>query len=214
MKVTRSLGGSGAVVQSLASRARQSQEAGDAEAARAAYDELVRVMQRRASRLAFFYLRDAAEADDAVQDAFIKAYMHLATYREAVPFEPWFTRILVNGCLDRLKSRRRRFRWISEADAGPGEARPESVAADPSPEDALLADERHRDVTAAIQRLPERQRTVVLLTHLDGRSPREVSQITGLNENTVRVHLFRAVRRLRGWLAPASADTAPRKAEA
>jgi RNA polymerase sigma factor (sigma-70 family) len=90
----------------------------------------------------------------------------------------------------------------------------ESAAPGPSPEDSLLSDERHRNVTAAIQRLPERQRTVVLLTHLDGRSPREVSQITGLNESTVRVHLFRAVRRLRSWLAPAAADSEPREAEA
>ena len=62
--------------------------------------------QRRASRIAFHYLRDAAEADEAVQDAFVKAYSHLASFREALPFEVWFTRILINGCLDRIKARR------------------------------------------------------------------------------------------------------------
>ena len=76
--------------------------------ARDRFAELVARHQRRAARIAFHYLRDAAEADEAVQDAFIKAYSHLATFREELPFEVWFTRILINGCLDRIKARTRR----------------------------------------------------------------------------------------------------------
>ena len=86
------------------------QAAGRVDAARDRYAELVTRHQRRALRIAFHYLRDAADADEAVQDAFVKAYMHLGTFREELPFEVWFTRILINGCLDRLKSRRRRER--------------------------------------------------------------------------------------------------------
>jgi RNA polymerase sigma-70 factor (ECF subfamily) len=179
--------------------------AGQDEAARSSYDELVGVLQRRASRLAFYYLRDAAEADDAVQDAFIKAYMHLASYNEGVPFEPWFTRILVNGCLDRLKARRRRFQWFSEPGPGHEDGVREPADTDPSPEEVLVTGEWRQTLNAAIERLPDRQRTVIILTHLDGRTTKEVSAITGLNENTVRVHLFRAIRRLREWLAPAPA---------
>ena len=63
-------------------------------------------------RIAFHYLRDGAEADEAVQDAFVKAYSHLASFREELPFEVWFTRILINGCLDRIKARTRRERWL------------------------------------------------------------------------------------------------------
>jgi RNA polymerase sigma-70 factor (ECF subfamily) len=177
---------------------------GHQDAARAAYDELVGLMQRRASRLALFYMRDVDEADEAVQDAFVKAYVNLASYKAQLPFEAWFTRILVNGCLDRLKQRRRRLRWYAPWDTGSGQ--PTDPAADePSALDSLVLREWHRSLGDAIQRLPDRQRTVVILTHLDGRTPREVSAITGLNENTVRVHLFRAIRRLRSWLAP-SAD--------
>src|ERR671925_1574865 len=80
--------------------------------ARDRYAELVARHQRRASRIAFHYLRDAAEADEAVQDAFVKAYSHLASFREELPFEVWFTRILINGCLDRIKARTRRERWL------------------------------------------------------------------------------------------------------
>src|SRR5574339_786595 len=81
--------------------------------ARERYAELVARHQRRATRIAFHYLRDAADADEAVQDAFVKAFSHLGTFREELPFEIWFTRILINGCLDRLKARRRRERWMA-----------------------------------------------------------------------------------------------------
>lgn len=176
---------------------------GEVEAARERYGDVVALLQRRASRLAFFYLRDAAEADEAVQDAFVRAYTNLGTFDEQHPFEVWFTRILVNGCLDRIKARRRRARWLvpaGEYDGQPGQAALEPVAPGETAEQQILSRERRRALVAAIDRLPERQRTVILLSHLDGRSTREIGLLTGLSESTVRVHLFRAVRRLRQWL--------------
>ena len=178
---------------------------GRLDAARERYGELVLRHQRRASRIAFHYLRDAADADEAVQDAFMKAYMHIGTFREELPFEVWFTRILINGCLDRLKMRKRRERWIAPPvmDAS-GVERPLAEflpARGPSPEDHVLADERRRRLNGALSKLPERQRLVFMLSHIEGRSSREVSGMTGLNESTVRVHLFRAIRRLRALLA-------------
>src|SRR4029079_11155275 len=109
--------------------------------ARDRYAELVGRHQRRASRIAFHYMRDVAEADGAVQDAFVKAYSHLASFREELPFEVWFTRILINGCLDRIKARTRRERWIAPLPQGPAgddfvERTPSGGA---SPEDRLLA---------------------------------------------------------------------------
>src|SRR5687768_17745600 len=82
------------------------------EEARERYAEVVSRHQRRASRIALHYLRDAADADEAVQDAFVKAFTHIGSYNDDWPFEVWFTRILINGCLDRIKARRRRDRWI------------------------------------------------------------------------------------------------------
>jgi RNA polymerase sigma-70 factor (ECF subfamily) len=172
--------------------------------ARERYAELVSRHQRRAGRIAFHYVRDAAEADEAVQDAFVKAYSHLSTFREELPFEVWFTRILINGCLDRIKARTRRERWLVSRPELPG-ARDfaERVAGSgPSPEDQLLARERRQRLAAALARLPERQRSVFMLSHYEGCTSREVSALTGLNESTVRVHLFRAIRRLRTLLAP------------
>src|SRR5512136_1468541 len=83
--------------------------------ARERFADIVSREQRRASRIAYHFLRDGAEADEAVQDAFLKVFSHISTFREDLPFEVWFTRILINGCLDRQKARRRRVRWIVSA---------------------------------------------------------------------------------------------------
>ena len=79
-------------------------DAGDRDAARDRFGALVALLQRRAVRIAFQYLRDAADADEAVQDAFVKVFLHIDQYRSDLPFEVWFTRILVNAALDRLKA--------------------------------------------------------------------------------------------------------------
>jgi RNA polymerase sigma-70 factor (ECF subfamily) len=171
--------------------------------ARERYAELVARHQRRAARIAFHYLRDAADADEAVQDAFVKAYSHLSTFREELPFEVWFTRILINGCLDRIKARTRRERWIVAMPDGGATNRDfaeRTPGRGPSPEDQVLARERRQKLAEALARLPERQRSVFMLSHYEGCTSREVSAITGLNESTVRVHLFRAIRKLRGLL--------------
>jgi RNA polymerase sigma-70 factor (ECF subfamily) len=171
--------------------------------ARDRFAEIVTAHQRRGLRIAFQYLRDAAEADEAVQDAFVKAFGHIESYREAWPFEVWFTRILINGCLDRRKARLRRDRWFAPADEAriADEARPAfGGSAEPNPEARLLARERRAKLAAAIDKLNGRQRTVFVLCHYGDCTPREVGAITGLNESTVRVHLFRAARKLRGIL--------------
>jgi RNA polymerase sigma-70 factor (ECF subfamily) len=175
---------------------------GATDAARERFAELLVLHQRRAMRIAYQYLRDAADADEVVQDAFLKAYSHIDSYREAWPFEVWFTRILINGCLDRRKARARRARWFVQPDTAQfmDDARPVLSGAPVDPEARLLARERRGRLAAAIGRLDGRQRTIFMLTHYGDCSPREVSAITGLKESTIRVHLFRAARKLRALL--------------
>ncbi len=191
----------------LAVEIRRLVERGELENARQQFEGLVVAHQRRALRIAFQYLRDAAEADEAVQDAFIKVFSHITSYREAWPFEVWFTRILINGCLDRRKARVRRDRWIVQTDdatAAAADRRMFVAAGGPStqadPEARLLARERRARMTAAVDRLEGRQRTVFMLCHYGDCTPREVGAMIGLNESTVRVHLFRAARKLRALL--------------
>jgi RNA polymerase sigma-70 factor (ECF subfamily) len=207
-----------------ASAVKAMQAAGELEDARHRYAELVARHQRRAARIAYHYLRDSAEADEAVQDAFVKAYQHLASFREELPFDVWFTRILINGCLDRIKARTRRERWLlpMSGRTGTRSAAPTNDAAAAerdltervpagglSPEQALLGRERRREIANALAKLPERQRSVFVLSHVEGRTSREVSALTGLNESTVRVHLFRAIRKLRTLLAADAVAVAP-----
>src|SRR5688500_283706 len=125
---------------------------GRLEEAREQYAEVVARHQRRASRIALHYLRDAADADEAVQDAFVKAFTHIGSYKDEWPFEVWFTRILINGCLDRIKARRRRERWIVPMLEAGGEREITEVvpARGARPEDLVLLDERRRRRASAL----------------------------------------------------------------
>ncbi len=175
--------------------------AGNDHAARDLFAQIVTRQQRRASRIAWHYLRDVAEADEAVQDAFVKAYTHIASFQRQLSFEVWLTRILINGCLDRQKARMRRSRWLLPvADAGRRDQDAIERAtrpADRSPEAQLMAREWRDRLVEAVQQLPDSQRQVFMLCHYADHSTHDVAEMTGLNESTVRVHLFRAIRKLR-----------------
>jgi RNA polymerase sigma-70 factor (ECF subfamily) len=171
--------------------------AGDAAGARERFGDLIVLNQARANRIAFAYLRDAADADEAVQDAFVRVYMHIADYRGDLPFGQWFTRILINVCIDRGRARRRR-----RAKVGPLlPAHADRLATDTVPLDRQLAGREWRGAVArAVQALPDRQRAVFALCHYRDHSSAEVASLLGLRESTVRVHLFRAVHKLRTTL--------------
>ena len=172
---------------------------GAREAARERFGDLVALQQRRAVRIAYQYLRDVHDADEAVQDAFVKVFTHITTYREELPFEVWFTRILVNGCLDMRKARARRLRWVLPMASG-DMMPPDPVSPQRSVEDQLVSGERAHQIAAAVDQLPDRQRVVFTLCQMGEQSTSEVSQALGLSEATVRVHLFRAIRKLRKLL--------------
>ena len=172
---------------------------GARDAARERFNDLVALQQRRAVRIAYQYLRDVHDADEAVQDAFVKVFTHITSYREELPFEVWFTRILVNGCLDMRKARARRLRWALPMSPGENAAH-EPVAPQRSAEDQLVSRERGQQIATAVDTLPDRQRTVFTLCQIAEQSTSEVSQALGLSEATVRVHLFRAIRKLRKLL--------------
>jgi RNA polymerase sigma-70 factor (ECF subfamily) len=186
----------------LAAEIKALMAADDRESARDRFGALVALLQRRSLRIAYHYLRDAADADEAVQDAFVKVFLHIEQYREELSFDVWFSRILVNACLDRLKSRTRQQRWMASPAEEAHDARPVEQAAgtEPSTEHRLLMRERWQQVLDAVADLPDRQRLVFTLSHIDERSATEISAATGMSPATVRVHLFRAIRKLRGLL--------------
>lgn len=189
------------VESNLAAQVQDLLAGGHDHAARDLFAQIVSRQQRRASRIAWHYLRDVADADEAVQDAFVKAYTHIKSFQRNLSFEVWLTRILINGCLDRQKARTRRSRWmLPVADAGRRDQDTIERATRPSdrsPEAQLLAREWRDQLVAAVQKLPDRQRLVFMLCRYSEHSTRDVAEMTGLNESTVRVHLFRAIRKLR-----------------
>jgi RNA polymerase sigma-70 factor, ECF subfamily len=176
--------------------------AGDRETARERFGELVASQQRRAVRIAYQYLRDPHDADEAVQDAFVKVFTHITSYREELPFEVWFTRILVNGCLDLRKARARRLKWVLPVEPA-CDTGSHGAEVNRSAEEALVAKARMKEITAAVEQLPDRQRSVFVLCHFSERTTNEISEILGMSEATVRVHLFRAVHKLRRLLGRA-----------
>jgi len=185
----------------LATEIKQLVATGERDQARERFGALVALLQRRALRVAFQYLRNPADADEAVQDAFIKVFLHIEQYREDLPFDVWFTRILVNASLDRMKARARHQRLVAPvADDQDDRSVYQAPAAEPSSERRLLARERWAQVSREVAALPDRQRLVFTLSHVDEQTPGEIAAATGMSPATVRVHLFRALRRLRGVL--------------
>lgn len=174
-------------------------EGGRRDEAAERFGDLVALWQRRAVRLAYYYLGNAADADEVVQDAFVKVYAHMTSFRADLPFDAWFTRILVNTCLDRLKSRRR-TPGAAPADVQAADALDAMPSHEPSPERRLLASSAWESVADAVRALPARQREAFVLCHLEEASPRDAAEALGMNAATVRVHLFRALRKLRGVL--------------
>ena len=174
---------------------------GERDLARERFGALVALLQRRALRVAFQYLRNPADADEAVQDAFVKVFLHIEQYKDDLPFDLWFTRILVNASLDRLKARTRHERLVTPvADEHDGRSVHQVPCAEPSSERQLLARERWARVSREVAALPDRQRLVFTLSQVDERTPGEIAAATGMSPATVRVHLFRALRKLRGVL--------------
>jgi RNA polymerase sigma-70 factor, ECF subfamily len=185
----------------LASEIKQLAASGERDQARERFGALVALLQRRALRVAFHYLRNPADADEAVQDAFVKVFLHIEQYREELPFDVWFSRILVNASLDRLKARARQQRFVAPAVDEQDERSVDFLpTTEPSSERKLLARERWARVSREVAALPDRQRLVFTLSQVDEQTPGEIAAATGMSPATVRVHLFRALRRLRGVL--------------
>lgn len=160
-----------------------------------AYEELVQRHSSIAHRTAALFA-GPAEADDATQEAFVKAYRALDRFRPGAEFRPWLLRIVANEAKNRRRSAVRRSGLAVRA-AG----RPSGDAA-PSPEEAALLGERREALLAAVCRLPEKDRAVVTCRYLLDLSEAETSEVLGWPKGSVKSRLSRALDRLRLDLGP------------
>jgi len=157
-----------------------------------AYGELVERYRDLAFRTAYLITRSAAEAEDAAQDAFVKAYYALDRFRRQEPFRPWLLRIVSNEAKNRVRSARRREGLaLRLAEGGP------SGDAGPSPESAATARETQEALLAALAALREEDRLVIAYRYLLELSEAETAEVLGVRPGTVKSRLSRALGRLR-----------------
>lgn len=171
-----------------------------------AYGELVERYRQIAFRTAYLITRNAADAEDAAQDAFVKAYYALHRFRRGEPFRPWLLRIVSNEARNRARSARRREGLaLRLAEGGPpGDA-------GPSPEAAVALRETQEALLAALGALREEDRLVIAYRYLLELSEAETAQILGVRPGTVKSRLSRALGRLRERL-PSTLATNRREA--
>lgn len=139
----------------------------------------------------------ALDAEDVAQESFVKAYHGLNGFRMEAKFSSWMYRIAVNACKNRMLSRAfRDSRKNRDLEA----AEMEGAGSAPSPAQELEAKGKRERIEEAIARLPEEQRTLIVLRDVEGRSYEEISETTGLNPGTVKSRLNRGRRQLQEWL--------------
>jgi RNA polymerase sigma-70 factor (ECF subfamily) len=160
-----------------------------------AYGDLVRAYQDVAVRTAYLACGDAAEAEDAVQEALIKAHRALGRFRAGAPFRPWLLQIVANEARNRRRSAGRRAGLVLRV----AEDRPSDAAA-PSPEAAVLAGETRAALLGAMDRLSEDDRLVLSYRYFLDLSEAETATALGIPRGTVKSRASRAIARLRGRL--------------
>jgi RNA polymerase sigma-70 factor, ECF subfamily len=178
-------------VTAVLAKARQ----GDSEAFRL----LVEQHSRRAFQLAYRMTGNEQDAEDVVQESFIRAYRQLSRFEARAHFGTWLHRIVANCSVDLIRSRRSRHDHASMDDIAPVD-QPQSDS--PDPERLAESAQLKRSVTAAMAELSPLERAAFTLRHHEGRSIAEIGKTLGLGTSAAKHSVFRAVRKLRTALEP------------
>ncbi len=162
-----------------------------------AFRQLVTRHSRSLHRAAYRIVGNAADADDVVQETFLRAYRSLSRFDARASFTTWVHRIAINCSLDLIDSRNRRGLHASEDD---DLAR--LVSADAAPDRVVLGSEMQRAIATALGELSGNERTAFVLRHFEGMSLEEIGQVLGTRLNATKNTVFRAVKKLREQLQP------------
>jgi RNA polymerase sigma-70 factor (ECF subfamily) len=183
-------------VSAVLARARQ----GDSEAFRT----LVERHSRRAFQLAFRITGNEQDAEDVVQESFIRAYRQLSRFEARAHFATWLHRIVANCSVDLIRSRRARYEHASTDDL---DAADQPHTETPNPERLATSAQIQRTVASAMAELSPLERAAFTLRHYEGRSISEISKTLGLGTSAAKHSVFRAVRKLRAALAPLRSES-------
>lgn len=170
-----------------------------------AYSGLVDLYKERAIRVAYSLVGNLEDAKDLSQDAFVKAFDSLQSFKADSRFYTWFYRILSNTCKDFLRKKKVRgaiLFWTPKEDeeAEAPEARIRDKSKNAS--EALLNDELSSELYRAIEKLPFQQKSAFCLRYLDGMSLEEVAQSMELSVGAVKAHIWQAVDKMKKNLGP------------
>ncbi len=169
-----------------------------------AYDELVRRHQERIYGLCYHMTSNHEDAHDLAQDAFVKAWQAIRTFKGDASFYTWVYRIAVNTCLNHLKTKRNRTLHLSlnDLEINP-ENDPELVAlvSERTPRRDAGLSELHRRLNESMLKLSEEHRAVVTMHDIQGMPHDEIAKVLGVNPGTVRSRLFYARQQLQAWLS-------------
>jgi RNA polymerase sigma-70 factor (ECF subfamily) len=171
-------GSAGDVEDRLAVRCREGESA--------AFDELIERYQLRLFRFAYRLLKDRVEAEDAVQETFIRSYKALTTYRPDGYFSSWIYRICLNECRRRMRSRKT---FVPLELAPP-------IGNLPDPQQVAMQNERHRLLRGAVDSLPEHYRVVMMLFYFEDMPVDLISRTLSVSVSAVKVRLHRGRERL------------------
>jgi RNA polymerase sigma-70 factor, ECF subfamily len=173
-----------------------------------AFEELVRQYDRPVLRLAIHLTGSHEDGRDIYQEAFLRAYMNLSSFRFECSFYTWIYRIVTNLCLDFLRKKSTRARDLTTTLSADGEEEPilnrlPDQRASASPERNVMSRDLRRTILRALERLSARERMVFELKHYHGLRLRTVAGILNTSEGTIKNTLFRATHKLRNQLADA-----------
>jgi len=176
---------------SLVSRAQRGDEA--------AYEEIVQLYQQVAFRTAYVITGSAADAEDAAQEGFVRAYRAIGRFRRGAPLRPWLLRIVANEARNRVRSSGRRHQLELRLSEGfrPGDAAQ-------SPEAVAVASDERRRLLAMVSALGEEDRLVIASRYLLELNGEETAAALGIPEGTVKSRLSRALDRLRSRVQEAT----------
>ena len=173
-----------------------------------AFEELVRQYDRPVLRLAVHLTGSQEDGRDIYQEAFLRAYINLGSFRFECSFYTWIYRIVTNLCLDFLRKKSTRARDLTSTLSADGEEEPildrlPDQRASASPERNAISRDLRKTILRALERLSARERMVFELKHYHGLRLRTVAGILNTSEGTIKNTLFRATHKLRTQLADA-----------
>jgi RNA polymerase sigma-70 factor (ECF subfamily) len=169
-----------------------------------AFEQLVRTYDQSVLRLAMNLLRSPEDARDVYQEAFLRVYRNLHSFRFDCSFHTWLYRIVTNICLDQLRKRkvRKEDTAVVETSEGPIDRMEsyEEEAAEANPERSMWNRELKQRIESALVGLTPRERMVFELRHYQGLRLRNIGEMLGTTEEAAKNCLFRATQKMRGVL--------------